>query len=239
MYYLLSSNQNEQAFQLLSEVWPLIPQINNHQVVLELYKYRVILLRKGKNYQKAIECCKEGIQVGYRRKSLTRTIDLLLLLGSIHLRKQEFDKANHCFQMALSLDKNFDFPRRHIDTFTYFGLLCTKQGKWQEADEFLKRAIEKGRQIKDIFRLTKALIAKGNCYVGQQQYEKAAPYYQEAADLVQQNDHKSLQFIALFKLGEFFDSLGKEEEFNHCTRRLFFLQHEMKLEDEDDFYDIL
>ncbi|SEN02819.1 helix-turn-helix domain-containing protein [Lihuaxuella thermophila] len=237
IYYSLRSFQNDQAFQLLNEVWPLIPHIPQTQLILDLYKFRAILLRKSQNYSEAIQCCKEGIRLGYR-KNPTRTMDLLLILGSIHLKRNEFKEANEYFQMAVCLDKSFEFPRRHIDAYIYLSILYSAQEEWSEAYKYLNKAIEKGREIKDVFRLTKALLVRGNCHLKQQEYEKAASYFQEAADLSNEHGHRNHQRTAYFKMAQCFGKLGKVEEFSECTKKLFFLQHEI-FEGEDDDYEFI
>lgn len=238
IFYLISSSQHDQANNLLNEIWPLISQIDHPEVVLDLYKFRVILLRKSKNYSEAIQYCKEGIRIGYRKNSLTRTIDLLLLLGSIYLRIKEYDKADQYFRMAMSLDKDFKFLRRQIDIYNYFGILFTYQEKWSEAEIYLEKAIEIGRQINDVIQLSKSLISKGNCYHVQKQHKKAASYYKEATNILKKHDHKNLQYIAWFKLANCFDMMGKEEELTMCAKKMYLLQHEMKIKG-DDFYDLL
>ncbi|MBA4601865.1 tetratricopeptide repeat protein [Thermoactinomyces mirandus] len=236
IFYLLSSSQNAEAFQLMNHVWPIIPQADLFHAVLDLYKFRAILLRKNKNYSEAIQCCEEGIRISYRKQIHTRTIDLLLVLGSIRLKRKEFDKADEYFQMAICLDKNFDFPRRHMDAYIYLGILYFMQEDWPEADKYLNKAIQIGREIKDEFRLAKSLIVYGNCYLKQKQYEKAAPYYQEAADLAEDHGYKNHQITSYFKLAQCFGKLGKEEGFSEYIKKFFLLQHDT-IESEDDEYE--
>lgn len=126
-----------------------------------------------------------------------------------------------------------------MDTFTYLGILYSSQQDWIQADENLGEAIKIGRKVRDVFRLAKALIVQGNCYLNQGQYEAAIPYYQEAVQLAGDHQYRHRQMRALWKLSQCYDKMGRQEEFIHCMKELYLLQHELNYKDkEDDFYEV-
>lgn len=90
IYILLKLHRNGEAHELLNEVWPLIPQINSSQVVLNLFKSRATLLRRNKKYLEAIQCCMEGIEIGHQNLILSRTMDLMLIYGIVHMEQEEY-----------------------------------------------------------------------------------------------------------------------------------------------------
>ncbi|MBA4496327.1 tetratricopeptide repeat protein [Paenactinomyces guangxiensis] len=236
--YLIKSSQLDHASQVLNELWPSIPQINSIRVVLNLYKYRSILLRERGQFEEAIAICKEGIEIARRNWLKIQHLDLLNVSGSVYLKDKKLDMALPRFEMVLKLDQDFNYPRRHLDAHTYLGILYTTQESWEKADDHLKKAIAIGRKTSDVFRLAKALIVHGNYLCQQYKHDEAAPYYQEAADLSEKHGFKQRQFSALLKLSTCFAKMKYNEELYKCNERIVSLIEELKILNEDDFYEV-
>ncbi|MFC7443156.1 tetratricopeptide repeat protein [Laceyella putida] len=237
--YLLRDAQTEQASHLLNQVWPQIQQIELTRVTLNLYKFRAILLRKSKMHEEAIACCKEGIRKGKRNLFLSRTYDLLNVLGSIYLQQKEFEKAAYYFELVINNDQDMKFPRRHMDAHTYLAILHSSQQNWVKAKDHFDQAIELGKELNDAFRLTKAYIVRGNSLKNQQRYNDAIASYKQAIVLAQNHHYKSREAKALYLMAECYDKMKEEKEFTESTNCLFFLLKELNFKgDEDDIYEV-
>ncbi|TCW40759.1 tetratricopeptide repeat protein [Laceyella sacchari] len=237
--YLLRAGQTEQASHLLNQIWPLIQEIELTRVTLNLYKFRAILLRKSKMFSEAIACCKEGIRKGKKNLFLSRTYDLLNVLGSIYLQQKAYGKAAYYFELVINNDKDVKFPRRHIDAHTYLAILHDGQQNWNKAEKHLEQAIELGKKLNDAYRITKAYIVRGNSLKNQLHYDDAVTSYKQAMILAQNHHYKSMEAKALYLMAECYDKMKEEKEFTDSTNLLFFLLKELNFkEDEDDIFDV-
>ncbi|WP_181738337.1 hypothetical protein [Thermoactinomyces mirandus] len=84
-----------------------IPHIDSVNVLLNLYKFRSIILRKTKKYSEAIDVCNQGITIARHNRIQNYYLDLVTVLGSIYLLQKQIDKAKERFEMVL----NYDYER--------------------------------------------------------------------------------------------------------------------------------
>ncbi|SEN67517.1 helix-turn-helix domain-containing protein [Lihuaxuella thermophila] len=236
--FLIKSSHLDHASQILNELWPSIPQIDSIPVLLDLYKYRAAILRERGAFQEAISISNEGIEIARRNWIQNQHLDLLNVLGSVYLKNKKFEMAFPRFEMVLKLDRKLKYPRRHVDAHTYLAMLYSAQEDWGKADYHLKKAIDIGRKVADLFRLAKALIVQGNFYYYQQKYNEAIPLYQEASELSERHGFKQRQISALLKLSACFAKMKKTDELHKCNERLVSIINELKIISEDDFYEV-
>ncbi|TCP60824.1 tetratricopeptide repeat protein [Baia soyae] len=237
--YLMKSSQSDLALQLLSEIWESLSEIENIPVRLNFYKYRSTLLREQEEFNKAIQICEEGIELARKTKMQDDGyLDLLNILGSIYLKQRLFNKALSRFQMALEIDRNLEYPRRHIDIHSYLAVLFLAQQDWKQAYAHIQEAIQISRKLPDIFRLSKALIIQGNCLSHQGHYADAVPFFQEAIKLTGKHGFKHRQHSALLKLTNCFDMMKSNDEFITCMKEMYILQKELHFKSEDDLYEL-
>ncbi|MBA4544385.1 MULTISPECIES: helix-turn-helix domain-containing protein [Thermoactinomyces] len=231
---LLKRSETDMASQILNEVWPMIPEIDSIRVILNLYKFKSIILRQKRDYDTATQICKEGIEIARRNRNQNRHLDLLNVLGSIYLLEKKYEKAEQHFMIVLESDPKQKYTRRLVDAHTYLGLLYTSQKQLELADYHLAKAIELGRNIHDIYRLTKALIVYGNYFLSQRKYEKAASFYEEAAELTEKYSYKHRQHTALLNLIHCLDIMKKEEATIKYLKKHYALQRDLKIQSEED-----
>ncbi|MBA4493669.1 tetratricopeptide repeat protein [Paenactinomyces guangxiensis] len=236
--YLIRSSQYFEVAPILEETWGLIPQIDSVHVRLNLYKSRAVFLRKMKKYEEAIDVCKEGIDIARRNRSENRQLGLITVLGSVFFLQKRYEKAKQRFQSVLDYDPEGKFPRRKLEAITFLSIIHLHQKNWSEAENQIKEAIEIGRNTTDVYRLTKALIVCGNIYSSQHQYEKAAPFYQEAEFLTEKNGYKERQHTALLQLAYCFGKMNKENDRNILMNKLVDLQRNLNVQSEDEIYGI-
>ncbi|MCH5584615.1 hypothetical protein MK805_06485 [Shimazuella sp. AN120528] len=234
--FLEKQGENAQALQLVHEVWNSIHNVESHPVKLNLYKSKANLLLKGNQLEEAIHFALEGFEIAQSNPWNRFTFDFLMILGLIYLRQKNYDAASEYFHTVICLDKNMEFPRRHVDAYTNLAILYNSQQNWDLANDYVTKAIKIGRETKDIYRLTKALIVNGYFYQSQHQTIEAIPLYIEAYSLAKANRFKHRQFKALFHLLECHDILKNEQDFIHLNKELFYLQKEMDWKGDDDIY---
>lgn len=239
--YLMNASRNDEAFLILNEVWPYRSQIDkNNGALLDFYSFRAIFLRNRGMFQEAMEVCEEGFYILKSIRSQNRYLDLLNILGSIHLYRKEFDTAYDRFHLALSTDLDVKYPRRQIETHTWLGILHNCKQEWDKAIDHLNQAITISRDVPNPRGLTKALIVMGNTYFLQEKYLEAIPFYEEAMAMCEQYGYKHRQYSALLKKSNCIAKMGKTEDpnFIDCLKQKFQLEIEIHLQSEDEAYEI-
>jgi tetratricopeptide (TPR) repeat protein len=236
--YLEKQGENTQALQLVQKVWNYVPEIESLHVKLNLYKFRANLLFKGNHLGEAIHFAQEGFDIAQSSPRNRFTFDLLVILGLIYLLQNEYETASEYFQTVIDLDKNMEFPRRHVDAYTNLAILYNSERNWPLADDYSAKAIDIGRETKDVYRLTRSLTVRGNYYLFQHRTSESIQLFEEAFSLAKDNHFKQRQYKALFKLAECHDILENNEEFSALNKELFYLQKEIDLKGEDDIYEI-
>lgn len=241
--YLLKSSEKIKASRLLDKVWDdvkLLDDSYDDYSVLNLYKFRSTILRDEEHYDDALECCKNGTMISRKHWSIniSHYLDFLIIAGSVFLKQHDYQKAWDRFELAIDSDQDLRAPRRHVDSYTYLGIMYNAQKKWQEASVHLDKALKIGRQIPDPFRLTKALIVKGNLYFQQKKWDQAILLYQECYSISKSNNFRQRQYSSLLKLADCFANIGDEKQLNFYTTKLYYLQKDLKITWEEDFYEI-
>ncbi len=236
--YLEKQGENTRALQQVQHIWNSIQNIESFSVKLNLYKSRANLLLKENQFNEAIHFAQEGFEIAQSNPKNRFTFDFLMILGLIHLKQKDYETANEYFHTVICLDKNMEFPRRHVDVYTNLAILHNSQQNWALADGYVEKAITLGRDTKDMYRLSRALIVRGKFYQLQNQVEEAIPFFDEAFSLARTNCFKHRQFKALFHLLECHDILKNDEVFIRLNKELFHLQREMDWKGDDDIYEI-
>ncbi|MBA4494173.1 tetratricopeptide repeat protein [Paenactinomyces guangxiensis] len=235
--YLLNMYQYDAAKQILDELWTFIPQIRNIFTILNIYKFRAIILRKMKMYTEAIDVCREGIDIARRNQVQNRYLDLINVLGSIYLLQAQLEKAMQCFDMVANYDRDQHFPRNLIDALTYLAIIHSHKKCWKDAEQSIEQALDiaKGNSH---YRLSKVLIVRGDILSAQNKFKEAIPFYQESEQIAEKNGFKRRQCTALLQLATCFGNMGLDSECSKCMVKLLNLKKELKLYSEDDIYAI-
>ncbi|SEM84290.1 tetratricopeptide repeat protein [Lihuaxuella thermophila] len=241
--YLLRTSRNDQASRLLDQVWPEVEKLDHSYEdypVLNLYKFRSMILRDQGMYEEAIDCCHKGMQIARSRGSIRigLYLDFLIIYGSINLKQKEFTKAYDSFQLALASDPDFRSPRRHVDAHTYLAVLFNSQKDWTQSMVHLEEAIKILQENPDPFRLAKTLIVKGNLFFLQKHYAEALPYFQEAAKISGKHGYQQREYTALLKSADCFDNLFDKEQFYYSLERMYRIQKELHIKSEAEIYEV-
>jgi tetratricopeptide (TPR) repeat protein len=241
--YLVKASQYDQVSRLLDKVWPEVEKLDNNYddtSMLNLYKFRSIILRDQNLIEDALQCCNKGMRIARNRSNtrIGRYLDFLIISGSIYLKQKEFSKAFERFQLTLNSDIDFRSPRRHVETHTYLGVLFNSKKDWVQAAYHLEEAIRIERNNPDPFRLAKALIVRGNVHYLQNQFSEALSYYQEASRIAQKYGYKQRQYTALLKSADCFDNLDEKEKLRDCLEDMYRIQRELNIKSEAEIYEV-
>ncbi|SEM97921.1 tetratricopeptide repeat protein [Lihuaxuella thermophila] len=232
VWYLLNSYQFDSAKQVLSELWASMPQIRNMKIVLNLHRYKAIILKKLKQYPEALQVCKEGVDLARRNGIQNRYLDLMNILGSIYLMQNQLHQAKQLFQTVLDYDYEVAFPRSRIDALIYLATTQVFFHEWTKAEDIIQDALKLAQNVP--YFLPKVLLVAGNIYAAQNKWSEAVTFYQKAEEIAEKGRDKKRQYSALLQLSNCFDMMGLEAEWKSCTKKLLKLQHEIYVKDEED-----
>jgi tetratricopeptide (TPR) repeat protein len=236
--YLLNMTRFEAAKQIVDELWAKRFHIRSSlYTLLNIYKYRAILLRRMEKYSEAIEICKEGINIGICNKIQNRYLDIMNILGSVYLLQKQCDKAENCFQMVLNYDYERNHPRSHIDALIYLSIIYSHEKNWPKAEQHIDRALQIARRATQN-QLSKALIVAGNIYAAQHKFAEAIPCYQEAEQAALQANLPKRQYTTLLQMAKCFDSMKAETEWKVTIKKLLNLQQKLNLQSEEEIYEV-
>ena len=116
-------------------------------------------------------------------------------LGTIFLRQNQLDSAQHCFEMSLEM-KGSD-ARTGGSTLNNLGLIHARKGENGIAEDYLKRALEYRRQNNDLRGVVSSLLNLTELYASMDRTAGAASFLEELRKMeVPSNDYEMLQRLA-------------------------------------------
>lgn len=235
--FLIVLDQGELAFELINQIWDHIHTIEPMKVRLNFYKFRARLLKKAGQYNQAITCAKQGLYLARQNQDRNRMLGLLIVLGTIYLELEQYDKAMSCLQTVLSFN-DLRYPRRMADAYVYLGILHAKCSEWSQAELKLAKAKEicEVHQV-DIRRWIKLLIVYGNVLRQQSKFNEAILLYEEALALVKKKQHLSLRYDILFQLLCCYEASGNWDAFHRTNQDFFQLLHQLHAKDDVYLYE--
>lgn len=209
--YLDKLNRTNEALRLMEEHWESIRSIQHLEALLRFYCLRAEILRKNGLYEEAILYAREGLEKARLDRKYNCIYDLWTILGSVYVMKEEWEKAEVCFDNALSLQEKSTDKKVFTTTYTRLGILYMRQEKWEEAQTKIEQGIQNGTQHHDALRLADAYLAMGNLFYRQGILEKANHYYGLMLQLVQKHRLNGKEYVAYFKWVRTTNHVDKEE----------------------------
>ncbi|TCP62566.1 tetratricopeptide repeat protein [Baia soyae] len=235
--YLIAMGQRELAFELIQQIWGQIREVEPVNVKLNFYKFRAQLLKHAKQFQEAISCAEEGIQIARKYKDRNRSFGLLIVLGTIYTDIEDFEKAKTCFQTVEQFE-DMKYPRRFVDAHVYLGIIHSKQEEWKKAEYHLSIAQQFGEKyFIDVRRLVKLLIVYGNIMMNQKKYEQALSYFEIAYKKAINKSLTDFQHDVLFHKLKCLQETGKMDEFHQVNIEFFQIQEKLYQREEMNTYE--
>lgn len=178
-------------------------------------------------YNLAFACLEEATAIGYEKGQA----DCANILGVLNLERQEFDKAQQFFNMALQIRIKLKDQSGQASVFHNMAALLTDQADYPEAIRKAFSAIKIWETLHDINQLGKAYNTLANIYMCNGDYDLGLAYTQQSlAYLLQTDDYYAIA-DAKYNLAERYyqlEDLAKAEGLFQDALLLY----------RDSFYDI-
>ncbi|MDN4592397.1 tetratricopeptide repeat protein [Polycladomyces subterraneus] len=206
--YLEKLGRFGEAMKVVNESWRYLHEMDNH-TALHFYDIRVILLKRSKMYDEAIQYAKEGIELARLNSDNISLFYLWKSLGSTYLSMNELYNAEICFKSALTIgcpqSKN-----SLVEAYTKLSIVYIKQKNWIKAKELLDKAelLAKAANVVPAFFV---YLVSGDFYKEQSNSVKAIELYEKALDLARKYNQKRLEHKVLFRLAQLKKNENKEE----------------------------
>jgi tetratricopeptide (TPR) repeat protein len=229
--YLDKLGRSDEALKYLDELWQQIPQIHNNDIILQMFVLRVDLLRRMKLYHDAIRYAREGIQLAVNSRSYDDMYKLWFNLGIAYMEIQQLDDAEICFTFALDLSDQVSIKQDVLRTYCLLGQLYTMKGKYEQAKNHLKQAIELAERLHDMPLLNNALLMMGKLMKKMKNFVDAVGYLERAVQVAGKHRFKQQIYRCYYELASCYEEMGNMEGFKEATEKMYRAQKEMQVED--------
>lgn len=231
--YLEQLGLLEEALHTIEQVAAKKDDFISPHSILNLYHICTKIYRKMGMFDKAIQYAIEGIEKARLSKMYDQSFRLWLALGNIYLDKNELDRAESCYLMALKLRKKATKERLSISACIQLGLLYVKQRKWQLAETNLQEAIKGSEKMNDMLKYTQAVTILGDSFLERGMWSEATQLFEKAFVVIQKDGLKIEDQEQLFlKLVYSYRFLGRQEEIQKWLDQLFAIKFDNGLGDK-------
>ncbi|GGA49743.1 hypothetical protein GCM10007416_23580 [Kroppenstedtia guangzhouensis] len=220
--YLERLGRLGEAIGVVHEVWDSLPEMEQVETKLSFYWLRAELARRTGVYDEAIKYAEAGLELARFNYQYSSMFDLWTVLAGVHMELKEWEQAEGCFEMALSLKEKVigGEKDRFITAYARLGILYMKQNRKEEAHKMLSEAILLGQKLNDLPRLTYALQLMGDFYRKQNKTQNAITYYQQGLEIARKHQLKKREYEALLHLAQCFENVD-EQEFTRLTQNMY------------------
>ncbi len=226
--YLELLGFRQQAFTLLRTLWKEKENIDNIDIILNMYDMQAKLLMRSQLYQDAIQNAKRGLRIAISNRNIGRAGELWVTLGDIYKRMDFEHIALKCFLTAKEMLKKANRKQQIIEADVSLGELYNRRHQWRKTKKILEPSIA---QIDEngpyLIRYIQALIILCECYHHLQEIDRAETTYKKALDLSRQHELHKLEYEVLLKLVDFWERNYPGKENIYLKK---FLDHAKKLE---------
>ncbi|EGK11910.1 hypothetical protein HMPREF9374_1773 [Desmospora sp. 8437] len=228
--YLERLGRLGEALGVVHEVWDSLEKMEQVETKLTFYWLRAELSRRTGVYNEAIKYAEEGLELARFNYQHSSMLDFWIVLAGVYMELEEWEQAESCFDMALSLkEKVIGEEDKFITAYAHLGILYMKHNRKEEAHKMLSEAILLGQKLNDLPRLTYALQIMGDFYRKQNKTQNAISYYQQGLELAQKHQLKKREYEALLHLAQCFENVD-EQEFTRLTQNMYKVLIDLKNE---------
>ncbi|MBA4601683.1 helix-turn-helix domain-containing protein [Thermoactinomyces mirandus] len=229
--YLEKMYRTDEALQILNELWSEIQQIDSLEVKLSMYELKATLLNRKKGINQALSYAREGLYIARTNGTHERAVKLLTVWGNILQNANDYQSAENCYQLALRLENKLkDKKYLLVTTLTQLGKLYSKMERWQDAYESLSAAVARGKQYNDAHRYCESLMALGDYYLENNQFQYATSPYNEALKIANSYNFSRQKERILLNLSECWKKIGDKEKYIEILDQL---QTQLRLRELD------
>lgn len=216
--YLERLGYNGEAKEILKLLLKHQSEIDNVEVILNMYDVQGSINRKMGLYDEAIESCRKGLELAQINKKNNRAIELWITLGSIYFDIDNLKESEECLRVALALKSRSKDHHIYLPAYVKLGQIYTRQSKYQEAQKVLNDAINAGKNTRIISTYIPAFVALGDCFYKQRLYDDAIQFYNSALKLAKKHNLLSHEKEILYKLCICYENVDKKTFLNTLVK---------------------
>ncbi|PTM58031.1 helix-turn-helix protein [Desmospora activa DSM 45169] len=232
--YLERLGRLTESMNIVQEVWDSLSKIDDVEVRLTFYWLRSDISRRMGMLDEAIKYAYEGEELATLNKVYYSSFVLWMVIGNSHLKRNELDQAEFCFNHSLSLISKLDNVNKNSLTNLYsrLSVLYMKKDNVEKSFYYIDQAIQNAKKHNDAPRLIKALIIKGTLLKSTGEREDAIKEFEVALDLSRKYNYKKNEHLALYHLANCWDGVN-EKEFLKYSRSMYLVQQNLRLNEEE------
>ena len=154
--------------------------------------------RKDYNFEQALKLLLQAYELSDSQAYNLPHLDIQLSLAQLHYDIQNFDRAALEAHTYIQLIKPFDFPDKKAQAHVLLGHIYAQNGKWEEAEIFLRMADQYYTANGNNTSRAQALLGYGILSIKRQEYQSAINYLEAASLEFERNDQ--IELLALAEL---------------------------------------
>ena len=168
-----------------------------------------------RKYDSSLKHAQEALQVAAANGDSVLSISVHNKLGLLHHDMGNPVEALDCYNQVLGIAETVGFERLG-PTLTNIGLLHQEQGRYEQAEEMMKKSAACGEQVRDRRAVSICLGNLGIIYNQQHRNSEAESHYRRALKLSREIGYKHGEGIHLGNLGDHYLKMGQIEEAEKC-----------------------
>lgn len=151
-----------------------------------------VVFFESRKYQDAIEVCNQAYAIFDSLKEVSEIPAVLLNLGNIHNRIQEFAKARHYYEQALQVNKIINDSSGVALNLANIAYLFDNMEQYDSAMYYHLKALAIREKLPSKQNLARSLVGVGYGYTQSQNYTLSKKYLMEALDLTRKIQSKTM-----------------------------------------------
>lgn len=207
-----------------------IGEENKIEYVKNLYHSIGVMFHTTDEYEKAQKYYEKSLVAAKKTNDKILLAKCLINLGSIHSSNQKYDKAEKLYLESLLYDSSSETKR---STYSNLGNLKIREGKFEEAIVYLKKAIESnpdtGKQG-DLMDYSFLLDAKSKS----KNLQGIDTIIQKSKKLLRRSDNLRTKSILIKSIGNAYEALNDYKEANQYLNLYIQTYDSLKVQQRDD-----
>ncbi|MBH8598446.1 MULTISPECIES: helix-turn-helix domain-containing protein [unclassified Thermoactinomyces] len=229
--YLEKLGRIDEALKNLDELWQYQSEIQNKEMVIQMYSLKAGLLRRMKMYHDAIRYAREGAMMAMSSKDYDEMFRLWNILGTSYKEISQLEDAESCFLFLLELSDHVSNKDEVVRVHCSLGHIYMLQGKFNEAREVLEKALGWTEKSHDPFEKSTALLMLGQLMKKMKHYTDAVEYFKRAVQVAVKYKFKKRIYLIYYELADCCEEMGDLEGFKDATEKMYRAKKEMEKEE--------
>jgi tetratricopeptide (TPR) repeat protein len=164
------------------------------------------------NWDKAIACSDQSLEISRRLGNEGNVAATLVNLGIVYLIQGKRDEAIACSDQSLEISRRLGNEGNVAATLANLGNVYQAQGKWDEAIVCYEQSLETDRRLRDDNSIAKTLNNWGLLYQNQGEQDKAIDLQEQSLEIYRRLEDDRGVALTLGNLGLTYQYQGKWDE---------------------------